>query len=182
MRWRALAQPVFALTGQEGKLFHPLAFTKTFAMAASSLLSVTLVPVAMGLFVRGRIFRESANPVNRVLIRLYRPMITFVLRHRWPVIAASVVVVILTWVPWSRIGSEFMPPLDEGDLLYMPTTLPGLSVTKAKEILQQTDRIILGVFYKDPSKPRYEEMRRVAPRTPAERRALLEKEFARYAV
>lgn len=134
--------PVFALEGQEGRLFRPLAFTKTFAMAAASLLSVTLVPVAMGLFVRGRIFRESANPVNRVLIRWYRPMITFVLRHRWPVIAASVVVVILTWVPWSRIGSEFMPPLGEGSILYMPTTLPGVSIARAREMLQGQDQIL----------------------------------------
>ncbi|MHB0964127.1 MAG: efflux RND transporter permease subunit [Gemmatimonadaceae bacterium] len=134
--------PVFALEGQEGRLFRPLAFTKTFAMAAASLLSVTLVPVAMGLFVRGRIFRETANPVNRVLIRWYRPMITFVLRHRWPVIAASVVVVILTWVPWSRIGSEFMPPLGEGTILYMPTTLPGVSIARAREMLQGQDQIL----------------------------------------
>ncbi|MBI2407571.1 MAG: efflux RND transporter permease subunit [Gemmatimonadetes bacterium] len=134
--------PVFALEGQEGRLFHPLAFTKTFAMAASSLLSVTLVPVTMGLFVTGRIFRESANPVNRVLIRWYRPMITFVLRHRWPVVAASVVVVILTWVPWTRIGSEFMPPLGEGSILYMPTTLPGVSVARAREILRIQDEIL----------------------------------------
>ncbi|HEY3287256.1 MAG TPA: CusA/CzcA family heavy metal efflux RND transporter [Gemmatimonadaceae bacterium] len=134
--------PVFALEGQEGRLFHPLAFTKTFAMAASSLLSVTLVPVTMGLFVRGRIFRESANPVNRVLIRWYRPMITFVLKHRWPVIATSVAVVILTWVPWTRIGSEFMPPLGEGTILYMPTTLPGVSVARAREILRIQDKIL----------------------------------------
>ncbi len=134
--------PVFALEGQEGRLFHPLAFTKTFAMAASSLLSVTLVPVTMGLFVRGRIFRESANPVNRVLIRWYRPMITFVLKHRWPVIATSVAVVILTWVPWTRIGSEFMPPLGEGTILYMPTTLPGVSVARAREILRIQDQIL----------------------------------------
>jgi Cu(I)/Ag(I) efflux system membrane protein CusA/SilA len=134
--------PVFALEGQEGRLFHPLAYTKTFAMAASSLLSVTLVPVTMGLFVRGRIFRESANPVNRVLIRWYRPMITFVLKHRWPVVAVSVAVVILTWVPWTRIGSEFMPPLGEGTILYMPTTLPGVSVARAREILRIQDKIL----------------------------------------
>src|SRR5450759_2488373 len=96
--------PVFVLEGQEGRLFHPLAYTKTFAMAAASLLSVTLVPVTMGLFVRGKILRETANPVNRFLVSSYRPFITFVLRHRWPVVAAAVATVILTWIPWSRIG------------------------------------------------------------------------------
>ncbi len=134
--------PVFSLEGQEGRLFRPLAFTKTFAMAAASLLSVTLVPVTMGLFVRGRIFRETANPVNRFLIRVYHPMITFVLRHRWPVIGVAVVTVIMTWVPWSRIGSEFMPPLDEGTILFMPTSLPGVSVARAREILRIQDSIV----------------------------------------
>ena len=134
--------PVFSLEGQEGRLFSPLAYTKTFAMAAASLLSVTLVPVAMGLFVRGRIYRESANPVNRVLMRAYRPLITFVLGHRWPVIGAAVVVVILTWIPWTRIGSEFMPPLEEGTILFMPTTLPGVSVARAREILRIQDGIL----------------------------------------
>ncbi len=134
--------PVFALEGQEGRLFHPLAYTKTFAMAAASLLAVTLVPVTMGLFVRGKIYRESANPVNRIAIRAYRPFITFVLRHRWPVVAAAVVTVILTWIPWTRIGSEFMPPLEEGTILFMPTTLPGVSVARAREILRIQDGII----------------------------------------
>ncbi|CAN5807395.1 CusA/CzcA family heavy metal efflux RND transporter [soil metagenome] len=134
--------PVFTLEGQEGRLFKPLAFTKTFSMAAASLLSVTLVPVAMGLFVRGKIFRERANPVNRVLIRLYRPFITRVLRNRWPVIAASGAVVILTWIPWSRLGSEFMPPLEEGSMLFMPTTLPGVSVARAREILRAQDIVL----------------------------------------
>jgi Cu(I)/Ag(I) efflux system membrane protein CusA/SilA len=134
--------PVFALEGQEGRLFHPLAFTKTFAMAAASLLSVTLVPVAMGLFIRGRLFRESANPINRGLIAAYRPIITRVLQHRWPVISVAVAVLVLTWVPWSRIGSEFMPRLDEGTILYMPTTLPGVSVARAREILRIQDSVL----------------------------------------
>ncbi len=134
--------PVFALEGQEGRLFRPLAYTKTFAMAASSLLSVTLVPVAMGIFVRGRIYRESANPVNRLLMRAYRPLITFVLRHRWPVVAAAVATVVVTWVPWTRIGGEFMPTLEEGTILFMPTTLPGVSVARAREILRIQDGIL----------------------------------------
>jgi len=136
--------PVFTLEGQEGRLFRPLAYTKTFAMAAASLLSVTLVPVAMGVFVRGRIYRESANPVNRWLMRAYRPLITFVLRHRWQVVVASVAVVILTWIPWSRIGSEFMPTLEEGSILFMPTTLPGVSVARARELLRVQDEILKG--------------------------------------
>ena len=134
--------PVFTLQGQEGRMFKPLAFTKTFSMAAASLLSVTLVPVTMGLFIRGRIFRESANPINRGMIRLYRPVIDFVLGHRGPVILAAVVALIFTWVPWTRLGSEFMPPLDEGTILYMPTTLPGLPVARAREILRQQDSVL----------------------------------------
>src|SRR5687767_1909573 len=131
--------PVFTLQGQEGRMFTPLAFTKTFSMAAASLLSVTLVPVAMGLFVRGKIYRERANPINRALIRWYGPVIAVVLRHRWPVIVGAVVMLILTWIPWTRLGSEFMPRLEEGTILYMPTTLPGVSVARAREILRQQD-------------------------------------------
>ena len=134
--------PVFTLQGQEGRMFKPLAFTKTFAMAAASLLSVTLVPVAMGLFIRGRIYRERANPLNRLLIKVYRPVIDYVLAHRGPTIVAGIVALIVTWVPWTRIGSEFMPPLDEGTILYMPTTLPGLPVARAREILRQQDSIL----------------------------------------
>ncbi len=134
--------PVFTLEGQEGRLFKPLAFTKTFAMAAASLLSVTLVPVAMGLFIRGRIYRERANPLNRLLIRLYRPVIDVVLRHRGPVILAGVLAVIVTWIPWTRMGSEFMPPLDEETILFMPTTLPGLPIARARELLRQQDAIL----------------------------------------
>ena len=134
--------PVFTLTGQEGRMFKPLAFTKTFSMAAASLLSVTLVPVAMGLFIRGKLYREQANPINRALIRGYRPMITFVLRHRWPVVGAAVVALVLTWIPWARIGSEFMPPVEEGTVLYMPQTLPGVSVARAREMLAGQDRIL----------------------------------------
>jgi Cu(I)/Ag(I) efflux system membrane protein CusA/SilA len=103
---------------------------------------VTLVPVAMGLFVRGKIYRERANPVNRALIRLYDPVIAFVLRNRWPVIVAAVVALIATWLPWKRLGSEFMPPLYEGTILFMPTTLPGVSVARAREILRQQDAIL----------------------------------------
>jgi Cu(I)/Ag(I) efflux system membrane protein CusA/SilA len=134
--------PVFSLEGQEGRLFKPLAYTKTFAMAAASLLSVTLVPVAMGVFVRGRILRERANPLNRLLIRAYRPALAAVLRHRWGVIVGALAVLILTWIPWQRIGSEFMPRLDEGTILYMPTTLPGVSVARAREILRIQDGIL----------------------------------------
>ena len=134
--------PVFTLEGQEGRLFKPLAFTKTFSMAAASLLSLTLVPVTMGLFVRGKIYRERANPLNRFLMRVYRPVINVVLAYRGPVIMAGVVVLILTWIPWTRIGSEFMPPLEEGTILFMPTTLPGVSVARAREIVRQQDAIL----------------------------------------
>ncbi len=134
--------PVFALEAQEGRMFEPLAWTKTLAMASASLLSITLVPVAMGLFIRGRIHRERANPVNRVLIAAYKPVLEWVLRFRWPVIGASVAVLILTALPFQRIGSEFMPPLNEGTILFMPTTLPGISVAKAQQTLTTQDSIL----------------------------------------
>jgi len=134
--------PVFTLQAHEGRLFQPLAFTKTYAMAASALLAITVVPVLMGLFIRGNIMPERKNPVNRFLIWLYGPIIRGVLKYRWTTIVSAVVVLFVTVVPLSRLGSEFMPPLNEGDILYMPTTDPGVSITKAKEILQQTDKII----------------------------------------
>ncbi len=160
--------PVFALQAQEGRMFKPLAFTKTYSMAAAALLSVTLAPILMGYFIRGRLLPEERNPINRFFIRLYHPAIDFVIQRRWKVIAIAALIVAWVFVPWNRLvtnfmpqgplqsashaigrlfpfqnlGSEFMPPLYEGDLLYMPTTFPGISTTKAREILQQTDRII----------------------------------------
>ncbi|MFQ5441588.1 MAG: efflux RND transporter permease subunit [Thermodesulfobacteriota bacterium] len=134
--------PVFTLEAQEGRLFSPLAFTKTYSMAASALLAVTIVPVLMGYFIKGRIIPEEKNPVNRALIFLYRPVVNLVLRFKVGFILLSVVVLVLTVIPLKRLGGEFMPPLNEGDILYMPTTLPGISITKARELLQQTDRIL----------------------------------------
>jgi len=134
--------PVFSLEGQEGKLFAPLAFTKTYTIAAAAGLSVTLVPVLMGYLIRGRIPHENANPINRILIRLYRPLLEATLRRPWAAIGLAVVALTLTLIPLSHLGGEFMPPLDEGDLLYMPTALPGISADKAGELLQQTDRLI----------------------------------------
>jgi Cu(I)/Ag(I) efflux system membrane protein CusA/SilA len=132
--------PVFALQAQEGRLFAPLAWTKTLAMAAAALLSITLVPVLMGLFIRTGVKPEAANPVNRILIRAYRPIIGFVLRHRWPVIGAAVVALAATILPWSRLGSEFMPPLNEGSIMDMPSMFPGVGTAQAKQILEQRDR------------------------------------------
>ncbi|MCU0898681.1 MAG: CusA/CzcA family heavy metal efflux RND transporter, partial [Burkholderiales bacterium] len=137
--------PVFTLEAQEGRLFAPLAFTKSYAMAAAAGISVTLVPVLMGYMIRGRIPSEAKNPVNRFLIAAYRPMIEGVLRHPVLTILAVVVLAAVTLYPASKLGGEFMPPLDEGDLLYMPSALPGLSAGKAAEILQQTDRMIKSV-------------------------------------
>ncbi|HUF19478.1 MAG TPA: efflux RND transporter permease subunit [Burkholderiales bacterium] len=134
--------PIFALQAQEGRLFSPLAFTKTYAMAAAAGLSVTLVPVLMVYFIRGRIADEARNPLNRFLIAAYRPVIGIVLRHPWLTIGIAVAVLAASVYPVRQLGSEFMPPLDEGDMLYMPTTLPGLSAGKAAQLLQQTDRII----------------------------------------
>jgi len=160
--------PVFTLEEQEGRLFKPLAFTKTYCMAAAALLSLTLAPVLMGWFIRGKIPSEEKNPLNRLLIWIYHPVLDFVIKWRWQVILAAAAIVIWVFLPWNwmasrvlpegkvrdaafsvgklfpyqNIGSEFMPPLYEGDLLYMPTTFPGISPTKAREILQVTDRLI----------------------------------------
>ena len=131
--------PVFALEDQEGRLFKPLAWTKTLAMAAAALLSITLVPVMMGLFIRKGVRPEAANPVNRLLVWAYRPVIEFVLRHRWPTIIAAGVMLAVTVFPWSRIGSEFMPPLNEGSIMDMPSLFPGVGTAQAKQILQQRD-------------------------------------------
>ncbi|MCW5552240.1 MAG: efflux RND transporter permease subunit [Verrucomicrobiae bacterium] len=160
--------PVFTLQEQSGRMFKPLAFTKTYSMAAAAILAITLAPVLAGLFIRGRAPAEEKNPISRFLTWIYHPVIDFVIKWRWSVITAAVVVVVWVFFPWNwlvtnrlpegqtrefsqklgklfpyqNIGSEFMPPLHEGDLLYMPTTFPGISSTKARELLQQTDKII----------------------------------------
>ena len=134
--------PVFTLEAQEGRLFEPLAWTKTLAMAAASLLSVTLVPVTMGLFVRGKLLAEHRNPLYRLLVWAYRPVLTFALRFRWPVLGGALAILILTFIPFQRIGSEFMPPLNEGSILYMPMTLPGISVRTAHEAMRKQDSIL----------------------------------------
>ncbi len=134
--------PIFTLEAQEGRLFSPLAFTKTFAMAAAAVLSVTLVPALMVVFVRGKIIPEHKNPINRFLIWIYRPVIKAVMRAKILVILIALGILAVTVWPARQLGTEFMPNLNEGTLLYMPTTLPGLSVTKAAELLQMQDRII----------------------------------------
>jgi Cu(I)/Ag(I) efflux system membrane protein CusA/SilA len=137
--------PVFTLQAQEGRLFAPLAFTKTYAMAAAAVLSVTLVPVLMGYFIRGRIRPEQHNPVNRLLIAAYRPLIHGILRAPGLALLMAAAVVLVGLWPATQLGSEFMPDLDEGDLMYMPTTLPGISIGKGRQLLQQTDRLIATV-------------------------------------
>ena len=134
--------PVFTLEAQEGRLFGPLALTKTYAMAAAAGLSVTLIPVLMGYWIRGRIPDENRNPLNRGLIRLYQPLLDKVLQHPKATLFIALLVLLTTLWPITRLGGEFMPPLDEGDLLYMPSALPGLSAAKAAQLLQQTDRLI----------------------------------------
>ncbi|ALQ06916.1 cation transporter [Pseudoalteromonas sp. Bsw20308] len=137
--------PVFILEAQEGRMFAPLAYTKTYAMAASAGLAITLVPVLMGYFIRGKVISEQKNPVNRLLVAAYRPLLNWVLKFPKMTLVLAVVVSVIGFYPVNKIGSEFIPPLDEGDLMYMPTTYPGLSVGKAREILQQTDKLIATV-------------------------------------
>ncbi len=134
--------PVFTLQAQEGRLFAPLAFTKTYAMAAAAILAITLVPVLMGYFIRGKIPAESKNPVNRFLHFIHVPTLNLAIRWRWLTMLLALALLAVSFYPLSKLGSEFMPPLNEGDILYMPTTYPGISITKAKELLQQTDKII----------------------------------------
>jgi len=134
--------PVFTLQAQEGRLFGPLAFTKTYAMAAAAGLSVTLVPVLMGYWIRGRIPDEQRNPLNRGLIRIYQPALEWVLRFPKATLGLALLVFLSALWPASQLGGEFLPPLDEGDLLYMPTALPGLSAQKAAKLLQQSNRMI----------------------------------------
>ncbi len=134
--------PIFTMQAQEGRLFSPLAFTATYAMAAAAILAVTLVPVMMGYFLRGKIMDEHANPVNRLMHAMHTPVLTAAMEWRSVTLFLAISLLAVTWYPFSRLGSEFMPPLDEGDILYMPTTFPGISITKAKEILQQTDKIL----------------------------------------
>ena len=137
--------PVFTLEAQEGRLFAPLAFTKTYAMGAAAMLSITLVPVLMGYFIRGAVISEKRNPINRGLIATYRPVIELVIRHPKATLLASAAILVIGLWPATKLGSEFMPPLDEGDLMYMPTTYPGVSIDKAREILQHTDKMIMQV-------------------------------------
>lgn len=137
--------PVFVLEGQEGRLFKPLAYTKTYAMAAAAILSITLVPVLMGYFVRGRILPESRNPLNRLVIWMYRPFLDAAVAWPWATAFLAATLVASMWWPLQRIGSEFMPELNEGDFLYMPSFYPGVSIGKAREVLQQTNRLIATV-------------------------------------
>ncbi len=133
---------IFTLEAQEGRLFKPLAFTATYAMLGSAVLAITLVPLLMGWFIRGKVMPEEKNPVNRALQWAHGPMLASALKHKWITILVAIGLLFSMTIPMEKIGSEFMPPLDEGDILYMPTTFPGISITKAKELLQQTDRIL----------------------------------------
>ncbi|WP_366515505.1 CusA/CzcA family heavy metal efflux RND transporter [Nitrosomonas sp.] len=135
--------PIFAMEAQEGRLFTPLAYTKSYAMAAAAILTITVVPVLMGYFIRGRIISEHKNPANRILHFIHTPLLKLAMRWRTLTLILAMLLLALTFYPLSQLGSEFMPPLDEGDILYMPSTFPGVSITKAKELLQQTDKILM---------------------------------------
>ena len=137
--------PVFILEAQEGRMFAPLAYTKTYAMAASAGLAITLVPVLMGYFIRGKVISENKNPVNRLLVNSYKPLLNLVLKFPKSTLLVALVITLVGFYPVNKIGSEFIPPLDEGDLMYMPTTYPGISIGKARELLQQTDKLIATV-------------------------------------
>jgi Cu(I)/Ag(I) efflux system membrane protein CusA/SilA len=137
--------PVFILEAQEGRMFAPLAYTKTYAMAASAGLAITLVPVLMGYFIRGKIVSEKKNPLNRLLVAIYLPVLRVVLHHPKTTVLATLLIAVVGFYPINKLGSEFIPPLDEGDLMYMPTTYAGLSIGKARELLQQTDKLIATV-------------------------------------
>ncbi|MCK8127843.1 CusA/CzcA family heavy metal efflux RND transporter [Pseudoalteromonas sp. S1610] len=137
--------PVFILEAQEGRMFAPLAYTKTYAMAASAGLAITLVPVLMGYFIRGKLISENKNPVNRLLVNSYKPLLNLVLKFPKSTLLIALVITLVGFYPVNKIGSEFIPPLDEGDLMYMPTTYPGISIGKARELLQQTDKLIASV-------------------------------------
>jgi Cu(I)/Ag(I) efflux system membrane protein CusA/SilA len=134
--------PIFALTGPEGKLFKPLAYTKTFSMLFAAFLSITLGPMLMTLFIRGKITPEEKNPLNRLMIRAYHPVAVFALKHKRLILISAVLIILSIIIPFSRLGSEFMPPLNEGTILYMPSTIPGISITQARQMLQVTDKII----------------------------------------
>jgi len=137
--------PVFILEAQEGRMFAPLAYTKTYAMAASAGLAITLVPVLMGYFIRGKVISENKNPVNRLLVNSYKPLLNIVLKSPKSTLLVALIITLVGFYPVNKIGSEFIPPLDEGDLMYMPTTYPGISIGKARELLQQTDKLIATV-------------------------------------
>ncbi len=134
--------PIFALTGPEGKLFRPLAYTKTFSMLFAAFLSITLGPTLMTLFIRGKITPEEKNPINRLMIRAYHPVALFALKHKRLILISAILIILTIIFPFSRLGSEFMPPLNEGTILYMPSTIPGISITQSRQMLQVTDRII----------------------------------------
>ena len=135
--------PVFSLEQQEGRLFKPLAFTKTFAMASSALLSITLVPVLMGYLIKGRIRPEATNPLNRLLRAVYRPVIGFATSHPWSIVVGAIAVLVVTLIPWRQLGSEFMPPLREGSILFMPTTMPGVSIAQARQVMRHQDSVLI---------------------------------------